>query len=185
MKKGTSENPEKVKYSANTVIAEKIVKVIIILLLLFIFVCIATPVINNLYLYRFSAQFEKTSLPTLNSTELEIISKCGDVRDDGSFSYVSALLIEAPDATEEELLNFYRTKEFTKASSSSDDINIEVIPMSSPSFNSSFCPGVTLSFDKQGENGYENCYAVVIYDGGYSSPLDFRSYMAVASDSKI
>lgn len=169
-----------------TVIAN-IPKVIAVILGLALATFIIVAIVDSLFLFKFENQFETNE--KIKGTDCrDTISACGDLTGTDDFMYMAAALIEVKEGTEnidaERIQKYYESPaaEIEGAADSSHQVKVEVFKLDNKtgSFTPSLLPEEIYAFDDLTTvRNFENCYVVVIYDMGNSSPLDYRTYFGV------
>lgn len=150
-----------------------IAKILIAALIVFLIAIIAVPIMNNLFAYRFRSQLEKAENCT-GTIDEQVIGTCGDTLGDGDYKYIGAMLIEVKDknVTPDLIISHFKALELLGAKNPSSTIEYEMVKLDGATFTTSFS-NKPLTFTQPPENDdYTNCYALVICDGGYSSPFD-------------
>lgn len=159
-------------------------KIIITILALALVAVVGAAIIDNLFLFKFEMQFENGE--KMKGTDCrDTISACGKLGEADDFTFIAAALIEVKEdenADEKTIKKFYETTVGLEgAVDSSHTVTVEVIKLKSAqtAFSPSLFPDRTYTFDDTSTvRNTENCYAVIIYDMGNSSPLDYRTYIA-------
>lgn len=159
-------------------------KIIITILALALVAVVGAAIIDNLFLFKFEMQFENNE--KLKGTDCrDTVSACGKLGEADDFTFVAAALIEVKEngkVDEKSIKSFYeKTAGLEGAVDSSHIVTVEVIKLNNSqfSFSPSLFPDRTYIFDDTSTvKNPENCYAVIIYDMGNSSPLDYRTYIA-------
>lgn len=159
-------------------------KIIITILALALVAVVGAALIDNLFLFKFEMQFENGE--KMKGTDCrDTISTCGKLGEADDFTFIAAALIEVKedgDADEKSIKRFYETTAGLEgAVDASHTVTVEVVKLknSSYSFSPSLFPDRTYIFDDTTTvRNPKNCYAVIIYDMGNSSPLDYRTYIA-------
>ena len=140
-------------------------------------IAIALPCYNNLKLNKFARQLFDLELPQ-GSSVIEGKKICGKLNGNGnSMDYLACLLIKS-DKTKAELDDFlshlsfhcveYQEKECTEK---------EVVKVDGETLQSKYLEHQTMTFESLvDETNFCDYYALVIYDGGYSSDFDIRGH---------
>ena len=157
---------------------KKIMTLIGIIVGAFLVVVIAVPILNSLFSMRFKTQVAQQ--PRMHDTLLlQEYGDCGVLKEGNSFAYISATALYIPNQTLDSVKEHYSVvihdiKDPKGVTTGFCDY--EVIKLDSYTFETSFADEPITLHSLAGRESFDDCYVIVIYDDGYSSPFDYRTY---------
>ena len=143
------------------------------------------PIANDITLNGFSKQLYQIELP--NTEILQKHSTCGKlVGNRNGMDYLACVLVKT-DLAYEELVTEFDQQNFKPAKPGAalhygghrevnSIISTEVLKVDDDKLKSKYLNTPLRLEPLKNENDYSNCYALVIFDGGYSALFDIRGH---------
>ena len=139
-------------------------ELLIVCLVIGMFVLI--PNYNNYVLNKFSSQLFKIELPD-NISLIDTYKIRGNLNGNGNTMDFFACILVKTNCSKEELQEFLENKKFTS----------DVIKMKNNILDTKYVEHEQIVFESlKNENNLDDYYALIIYDGGYSSDFDLLGH---------
>lgn len=148
-------------------------ELLIVCLVIGMFVLI--PNYNNYVLNKFSSQLFKIELPD-NISLIDTYKIRGNLNGNGNTMDFFACILVKTNCSKEELQEFLENEKFTSAKGHKV-IDTDVIKMKNNILDTKYVEHEQIVFESlKNENNLDDYYALIIYDGGYSSDFDLLGH---------
>lgn len=152
-------------------------KLILCISIIIVGLIIIVPNYNYFVLKRFSSQLFDAKLPD-DISRIDQVDRRGKLNGNGNgMDFFSCILVKT-DRSKDELEDFMKEMKVKPAKDhKSADVDIEVVQMENSQLDTKYVEREQIQFDSiENESSYDDYYALILYDGGYSAGFDLTGH---------